>query len=220
MSYVSYYKVPENMFILPTYNMDTENLTNQRFVGDLRSLTDLDELKCHIDYVKNIKKANIKPSRSGVIVYTMYKHKMYFGLGVDNNTGDLTDFAGGVAYKKRNENCITGGLREHKEESLGIFGDISSDEIDRCLAVYNSTTLIIFIPLKIDIPSKHLEFLKRVKRCPNPEVADIRFFNKRQFLDLITSPTNEGPEDKKIMYHRIKHLLQAGYTQHNFIRLL
>src|SRR5437762_557673 len=87
---------------------------------------------CKINYIKDIDINKLKSSRSGVIVYTVYKNKTYFILGIDTKSGDITDFAGGVSLKK--ENVLEGGLRELAEESLGIFGEISVEEIKNYLA--------------------------------------------------------------------------------------
>lgn len=214
------------------YSFNTINFNNQIMLPNCRiesmenlgslseNINDRSEVK--INYVKDIDLSVVKPGRSGVIVYTIYKGKIYFVTAVDNKTKDITDFGGGVAFKTRNENSITGGLREHREESLGIFGTITAKEIGRCLAVYDNSTMIIFVPLKINLKSKYIEFLNRVKEHPNPEVIDLCFLNKRQFLNLITSDSGASTVDgnKLLMYHRVKNLLQAGYLRHNFLRLL
>lgn len=195
-----------NKFILPNCRMESN-------INDVPST----DSECNIDYIKNIKLSKVKPNRSGVIIYTIYKGKLYFILGVDSKSGDITDFGGGVAFKSRGENGITGGLRELKEESLGIFGTINSNEIGKCLALYDKNTIIIFVPLKIDLQSKYMEFLYRVKAYPNPEVTDLRFFNKKQFISLITDNTDNASLQ---MYHRIKSLLMDGHMRHNFMKLL
>jgi len=113
------------------------------------------ENSCRVDYIKNIDFMTFRPKRSGVIVYTKYKKSTHFISGIDNESGDVTNFAGGVSYKNKNENGLIGGLREFSEESLGIFGYISVDEIKNCLAVYDQNDLIIFIPLNINIALKY-----------------------------------------------------------------
>ena len=53
-------------------------------------------------YVKKLKTINfskIKPKRAGFILYTLYKGNIYFLIGIDSKTHELTDFAGTVKYK-------------------------------------------------------------------------------------------------------------------------
>lgn len=214
MNFDTYYnplskKNLENIFTLPGYS---------NYTSDSKKEDNKHKLiyECKVDYVGNIKLSKVKHNRAGVIIYTIYKGKLYFILGIDSKTRDITDFGGGVAFKSKNENSITGGLRELKEESLGIFGTIKSSEINKCLAVYDEDTIIIFVPLKINLQNKYMEFLNRVKNYPNPEVIDLRFFDKRQFIELI----NGKDTNEKRMYHRIKKLLIDGYTRHNFMKLL
>jgi len=168
---------------------------------------------CKINYVKDIDVKNIKSSRSGVIVYTVYKNNTYFILGIDTKSGDITDFGGGVSFKR--EDVITGGLRELAEESLGIFGIISKDEIKNCLAVYDEDNIIIFIRIDIDINSKYNEFTKRIKCVNNPEVKDIKFYRKKDFIDLF-----EGNFIGHIMYDRIRNLLCTAKNKYEFLRFL
>lgn len=169
---------------------------------------------CQVNRVKNLDLNNFKPARAGVIIYTMYKGKVYFIGGIDTKTGEFTDFGGGVSYKT-DQNALTGGLRELTEESLGIFGAIGLDEIQECVVVYDDANMIIFIPLNIDINSKYLEFLNRLKYFKHPEVKDLNFLDKKQFLALINGDIVDGT----IMYVRIRNLLANGY-KNNFMRYL
>lgn len=169
---------------------------------------------CKINYIKDIDLNKIKPSRSGAIIYTVYKNRLYFILGEDTPTGEITDFAGGVSFKK--ENFLDGGLRELTEESLGIFGEISADEIKNFLAVYDENTIILFIRLDIDIIAKHKEFKERVKCVINPEVKDLKILDKQNFIALCRG-------DKicnTVMYDRVRTLLSTAKDQHQFLKYL
>src|SRR5579863_2519100 len=154
-------------------------------------------MQTKIDYIQNINFSDFHPMRSGAIVYTFIKGKIYFIFGVDANSKNITDFAGGVAIKT--EDSITGGLREFCEESLGIFGLITTEEIKKCLAIYDSNNLIMLVPLKLDLEKKYQEFLKRVNRLKNPEVIDLYICDKRQLINLVASKGSEH-----IMYDRIR----------------
>jgi hypothetical protein len=68
-----------------------------------------------------------KPKRAGVIPYTIRDSKLYFLLGVDRASRDLTDFGGGV---KGTESAIDTAFRELMEETCELFGNtINKDEL-------------------------------------------------------------------------------------------
>jgi len=91
----------------------------------------------------------VQPKRAGVIPYTVSNGAIYFGLGLDSKTHDLTDFAGGVFYKTDHD-VVQGALREFEEETLQIFDSIKADDIKECPVIYDSDNLIIFIHMNID----------------------------------------------------------------------
>ena len=169
---------------------------------------------CKINYIKDIDLNKIKPNRSGVIIYTVYKHRTYFILGIDTKSGDITDFGGGVSFKR--ENFLDGGLRELMEESLGIFGEISTDEIKNFLAVYDENNIITFIRLDIDIKDKHREFKERIKSVNNPEVKDLKILDKQKFIALC----NGSKVSDTVMYDRIRTLLSTAKQEYEFLRYL
>ena len=86
----------------------------------------------------------IRRCRSGVVPYTVIDEKIYLLFGVDSKYNELTDFGGGV---KKNETIVSGGLRELREESCGIFSDIKLDDIQECITIIGNKMAIIFIPL-------------------------------------------------------------------------
>ena len=136
------------------------------------------------------------PVRCGVIVYTHYKGKTYFCLGVDSSFGDLTDFGGGM---KKNENVIECGLRELEEESQGIFGKIEEEEVKNDLGFYCKNMMIMFIHRKVDIVKIKEDFLNKIKE--NEEVSNIEWIETKDFIDIISG---RG----KRMYSRVKRILQ------------
>jgi hypothetical protein len=87
---------------------------------------------------------SIRPQRGGVILYCEYEDVVYFGFARDAITHDLTDFGGGIRYKKDGD-PIEGALREFNEESLNIFTPLSSDSIKESTVIYNTNNLIVFV---------------------------------------------------------------------------
>lgn len=135
--------------------------------------------------------------RAGAIIYTKDRDKTYFCLGVDTQSGDLTDFGGGV---KRYETVIEGGLRELKEESEGIFGNLTVQDVNETLCFHTDNMAISFIPVEGDMNKYVKEFRKKVKNNPNPEVCDIVWLSKDELLESI-----HGRGRK--MYIRVRRLL-------------
>lgn len=95
-------------------------------------------------YVKDINVEVIKPQRGGVIIYTCVGNNIYFGMGLDSRTHDLTDFGGRIKYRT-DGNAIRGALREFREESLEIFDTLSVEDVKHCPVLCDSDDLIIFI---------------------------------------------------------------------------
>jgi hypothetical protein len=99
--------------------------------------------------VQNIDLDFVKPRRAGVIIYTTVNGSIYFGLGLDARSHDLTDFGGTVIYKI-DRNVINGALREFQEETLEIFEQITYDDIKKFPVIYDENNLIIFVHLNVN----------------------------------------------------------------------
>lgn len=136
--------------------------------------------------------------RAGAIIYTKTKKETLFCLGVDSQSGDLTDFGGGV---KKNETIIQGGLREFKEESQGVFNShLNIDSLSRSIAVHSHNMLIMFIPAKINLDDSLETFTKRIISKRNPEVKEIVWLTTEELIDSISGRGRR-------MYSRVKRLL-------------
>jgi ADP-ribose pyrophosphatase YjhB (NUDIX family) len=59
--------------------------------------------------------------RAGIIPYIIIDGKLYFLLGIDRQTGEYADMGGGV---KKNENVISGAIRELTEETRDLVQPI------------------------------------------------------------------------------------------------
>ena len=153
-------------------------------------------IEVYTSQLKNVKMNMENPVRCGVIVYTHYKGKTYFCLGVDSSFGDLTDFGGGM---KKNENAIECGLRELEEESQGIFGKIEEEDVKNDLGFYCKNMMIMFIHRKVDIVKIKEDFSNKIKE--NEEVSNIEWIETKDFIDIISG---RG----KRMYSRVKRILQ------------
>ena len=172
-------------------------------------------------YVRDLDLENVKPQRAGVILYTYHQNNIYFGVGVDTKSKDLTDFGGGIQYKlNKDGNVIRGALREFAEETLEIFKPLYFNDIKDCPVIYDKDNLIIFVQIglnPLDVSTcfnmKYnqmcmINFFNKViphyyKRVHDPEVCEIKWLSLYEFkTSLIVHGT---------FFTRVrKFLLQAG----------
>ncbi len=83
--------------------------------------------------------------RAGVIPFTIKNNHLYFLLGIDRGTRELTDFGGGV---KASESMVDAAYRELLEESCKLFySDISKNDVTSSVAITNhvQNTAIFFV---------------------------------------------------------------------------
>lgn len=154
--------------------------------------------------VNNINLECVKPSRGGIILYTVVNDAVYFGLGLDSHTHDLTDFGGSIYYPV-DKNVIDGAIREFQEETLEIFEPITKESIGKCPVIYDDNNLVIFMMITIDPNIISSQFNNKYKSCSpkEPEVCCITWLTWEEFQQSINV---EG-----IMFSRLqKFLNKAG----------
>jgi hypothetical protein len=150
----------------------------------------------------------VKPQRSGIIIYTVVNGSIYFGLGLDTKTHDLTDFGGTVVYKK-DFTAVRGAIREFEEETLGIFETFGPDDIKDCPVIYDEYNMIIFVHMDIDpdetsdiFNQKYKEHLENRKN-KLPEVCGITWLNWEDFQSII--------KQQGVLFSRVRRfLIKAG----------
>ena len=174
------------------YSLITKRIDSSR----IRHKT-VKNVEVYTSLLKNVKLELENPTRCGAIVYTHHKGKTYFCLGVDSSYGDLTDFSGGI---KKGETVFDGGLRELKEESQGVFGEIKKEDIQDCMTFYSKNMVIIFIEKNVDMEDIKREFLERVKGKTELEVSNIFWIEKQDFINSING------KGKRI-YSRVRKIL-------------
>jgi len=182
---------PIKFEVLSKKDSKYELVTRRIDSGRIRHKT-IKNIDVYTSQIKNVKMTMETPSRSGVIIYTHFKGKTYFCLGIDSNFGDLTDFGGGM---KKNETFINCGLRELEEESKGVFGEIKEEEIQSNMGVYSKNMIIMFIYRNVDMVKTKKDFKS------NNEVSNIEWIETKDFIDIISG---KG----KRMYSRVRRVLQ------------
>jgi len=162
----------DNPYKLITRRIDTPKIRNKKRKDVFISTS----------FTKNINIERNGPVRSGVIIYTRKNNKTFFCLGVDADSNDLTDFGGGVT---KDETVVEGGLRELKEESQGIFGTISVEEIENTISFSSYNMAIIFIPKDVDMDKMTNDFNSIIEKTENFEVSGIRWLDTEELLESI-----------------------------------
>jgi len=137
-----------------------------------------------LDLAKNINLDVVKPQRGGGLFYYMEDQKLYFGLGRDAKTGEITDFAGGIKYK-RNENAITGSIREFNEETLNIC-ELKVDEAIYFYCIYDINNITLLIPvINKQLISSTFNEMKTHFTSQNLEVTDIIWLTEEELFYLL-----------------------------------
>ena len=169
-------------------------------------------------YVKNLKYINFNKNRvqrAGFILYTLYNGNIYFMIGIDSKTHELTDFAGTVKYKV-DRHVLAGAIREFQEETLDIFEPVTYNDVKECITVYDNNNLIIFMPTSLnpdticrEFNDKYRETVERKRFSSEPEVCGITWLDIDEFMFHIKTPG--------LIYSRVQNLLvKAG----DFLKLL
>jgi len=154
-------------------------------------------LEVYTSLLKNVKIEMESPIRCGAIIYTKKEGKTYFCMGVDSSYGDLTDFSGGI---KKDETLVEGGLRELKEESQNVFGDIQEEDIQDCTTFYTKNMMIIFIERNVDMDKVKYEFTEKIYGKTDLEVSNLCWVEKSDFLNAVNG------KGKRI-YSRVRKIL-------------
>ena len=174
--------------------------------------------------VRDIKWETVCPTRAGIIVYTNEPNapkgsRLQFWLGDDSKSGDLTDFGGGVSYRK-DGSALKGALREFNEESHGVFGEFTPEQLQDCMAIYNRSMLIIFlridnvtaplIDLTVDDPvittetgPIDLSVKFSARATPRSEISNLICLDESEFRSLVVTGIHKG----KHLYSRVRNLL-------------
>lgn len=162
--------------------------------------------------------AKVKTVRAAVIPYIVRKDEnghdiIHFLLARDQDSGDITDFGGGV---KQNEVSLTASMREFREESDEIFGTLY-DRINNSatnVALFDRSMSVLFIPLSsewYDIAQQKFNQRRMILSCDKKkshnEVSELLWFDEEEFRQLI-SPGNTK------MWSRVRRFYHRNYGNH------
>ena len=160
------------------------------------------DLEVTVSFTRELDIIKETPVRAGALIYTHDGNKTFFCLGTDTQSGNLTDFGGGV---KKGETIVEGGLRELEEESQGVFGHLELSNISDSMTFHCYNMAIMFIPMEVDRQDTHNRFRKNVVDNPDPEVCDIIWLTTEELMESIHG------RGKKL-YIRVRRLLNKVTT--------
>lgn len=139
--------------------------------------------------------------RAGVIVYTIRNDELYFLLGIDRKTRELTDFGGGCK-NKNNETLVDSAWREFCEESCGIFlKDIKKEKLYSSIAVTNVSrnTAIFFVRVSEDWVENAVKIFK----------------DTQLFLKQLAINTESEEENISVKWVREPHFKEIAFNRKN-----
>lgn len=158
--------------------------------------------------VSSFLKNPVPVKRAGVIIYTKYRGTVYFGLGLDWPSHDLTDFGGGV---KKDETGPSAALREFAEESL-IFEPVILDHIKDSVCVHDGVNFIVFVSVDVDLEHSVFLFDQEFERSnkKKPEVCGLIWLPLEYLGKLLgykAKGKKERDETQHSLYSKVRHLL-------------
>ena len=171
--------------------------------------------------------ASRRSARAAVVPYTIRPTanggwQLWFLLGIHADSGDVTDFGGGV---KKHEYDITGGHRELDEETKAIFKNaISLNDLNTCVAAVmedprrrnnrrdgDGGMSVIFVPIGNDWFEKAPVLFDNASKKGNShnEISRLVWLCEDDFLRLVRSP-DEVPD--YTMWSRLRKFYSSVYT--------
>lgn len=174
----------------------------------------------HTDLTLGAYLGTTKTQRAAVLPYTVIFTKdgpsIYFLMAVDSRTGDITDLGGGV---KKYECSLTAALREFKEETNEIFGNIYEDvnAASTYVAFVHNKMSVLFLPVGEEWFAKASPLFKKQKNDKRScrEVSKLLWLREDTFGKLLESKKmwNRLRSFYKCVFHKkLLELLFFRYT--------
>ena len=157
--------------------------------------------------------------RAGVILYTVENGQIYYGLGLDSEYLELTDFAGSVSRKDRD--AVEAALREFREETLDIFGELPREQTLRGTALWDGKNLVLLVRCLSNRSLVSALFRARCTLAKKPEVKEILWFSAQELVSLLEiDPDSRGQRSEDScqasspcaynMYKRVREFLKGN----------
>jgi len=149
--------------------------------------------------------------RAGVIPYTIYNNQLYFLLGIDRKTRELTDFGGGV---KSTEGLLEAAYRELHEETCGMFaGRVTRQHLQNSLLLLTKKRDTGIFFLYID--PRWTEVAERVFSANQQKLNSIKKYNELIGIKWIRQTDFHKiafDRNSRCMWRRIQNILHDNTT--------
>jgi len=166
-------------------------------------------LHTYYSVVNHLNWSKLRPARAGVVPYIIKEDNLLFAFGLDSKFRELTDFGGGVSYK-RDKTAVVGALREFREESLGVFEDLDPKDVGECFVMYNTNMMIVFLPVDVNPKEKNKLFHEKLKEEEIPEVCDIIWLSEKELNESLNLKS-------RLIYVRVRDLIVGARDFYQFL---
>lgn len=153
----------------------------------------------HVKPVRDLEVSTIKSWRVGVTPFIIAGGEVYFAYAIDRQYRQICNFAGGL--KESDPDVIFGALREFAEESQGVFGPLSIEQVSHSIAIYDDDEFNIFLRVGVDADQVRRRFHRLVDMFGNPEVTDIIWLTTTELQWQLALG------DNSLIYSRVRSLL-------------
>lgn len=161
-----------------------------------------------IKRVSDINWNDPKYIRSGFIPVSIKNNILFFGFGI-GQLGDIADFGGHREDVDRD--TLDTAIREYREESLNVFGEITRHSVQNCIALIGQDTIEILLPVKLPFYKYTEDFHKIINGNTSHEVQSIVWLSKQQLLIAIDSQSEEfAGTNIYYMYDKIRITLDRN----------
>jgi hypothetical protein len=148
------------------------------------------------------------------MLYKISDGELVFIMGVDNKTGDLTDFGGG---RKLHERVEEAAVREYTEETYDSFVSLIPSDLSNDYCLYTGRTIVILHKYTGEIGTSINEFNRKCSTESNPEIRRIYTCDVDRLIRICKNKSKN-----RIMFSRIRKLFYSQYmkTKREFMKEL
>jgi hypothetical protein len=159
--------------------------------------------------VRDIDWNDPKYIRAGVIPVTLQNNIIFFGFGVDSSVASLGDFGGHRELKDKD--ALDAAIREYREESLNVFGEITRDKVQNYYVLDGIDTIEILFPVNSPFYQYTEHFHQMIGDNKKHEVQSIVWLSRQQLLTAIDSQESAFAGVKIYhMYERIRDVIHRN----------
>ncbi len=156
--------------------------------------------------------------RGGILPYTVIDGVRLYCFALDSSSADLTDFGG--SRDTRDKDILETALREFKEESLGVFGNVTYEDLLDVEAIYtrvneNRYAMMLLLPVKVrDLMEPVEEFSRRAARLRDHENRALVWLTQEQVSRVLYLDHRIINGEVLFIIHPPVRILLENYLKH------